>query len=124
MGKQIYTDAQREEAARLFAESALDQQDTVVFVAERTGMSEQTVRALAASRALTKPERKYKKAKMPADEREWIRKVREEVEPPPTPTTTCERCPMTQNAGGGRATTLCVSGGCLLGKNKQEGFVE
>ena len=35
--------------------------------------------------------RKYKPAKMPPDEQEWIRKVREEVRPPPTPTTTCER---------------------------------
>ncbi len=124
MGKRIYTDAQREEAARLFAASKLDQQGTVVFAAAQTGMSEQTVRALAASRGLTKPERKYKPAKMPPDEREWIRKVREEVEPPPTPTTTCERCPMVKHAGGGRATTLCVSGGCLLGKNKQEVFAK
>lgn len=118
MGKRIYTDAQREEAARLFAASTLDQQDTVVFVAEQTGMSEQTVRALAASRGLTKPERKYKKDKMPPDEREWIRKVREEVKPPPTPTTTCERCPMTRNAGGGHMTTLCATGNCLLNKRE------
>ena len=118
MGKRIYTDAQREEAVRLFVASTLDQQDTVVFVAEQTGMSEQTVRALAASRGLTKPERKYKPAKMPADEREWIRKVREEVKPPPSPPTTCERCPMTRNAGGGYMTTLCVTGNCLLNKRE------
>ena len=72
MGRLLYTDAQLNEAARLFAASTLDQQDTVVFVAEQTGMSEQTVRALAASRGLTKPERKYKPAKMPSDEQEWI----------------------------------------------------
>lgn len=115
MGRLVYTDAQRNEAARLFAASTLDQQDTVVFVAEQTGMSEQTVRNLAAARGLTKPERKYKPAKMPADEQEWIRKVREKVRPSPTPTTTCERCPMTRNAGGGHMTTLCVGGNCLLG---------
>lgn len=118
MGARIYTNEQRNEAARLFAASTLDQQDTVVFVAAQTGMSEQTVRALAASRGLTKPERKYKKAKMPADEQEWIRGVREEVEPTPTPSTTCERCPMTRNAGGGHMTTLCVTGNCLLNKGE------
>lgn len=60
MGKRIYTDAQRDEAAQLFAASALDQKSTVNYVAEQIGMSASTVRALAASRGLTKPERKYK----------------------------------------------------------------
>ena len=117
MGKRIYTDAQREEAARLFRESNLGQYETVKAVAKQTGMSENTVRLIAAARGLTK-DPCHRKENMPADEREWIRKVRGEVRPSPTPTTTCERCPMTRNAGGGHMTTLCVTGNCLLNKRE------
>ena len=128
MGKRIYTDAQREEAARLFAASTLGQESTVKYVAEQIGMSASTVRLLAASRGLTKTERKYQRYELSADEQQWLREVK--AEPATTKNqsadsqSNCERCPMVKHAGGGRATTLCVSGGCLLGKNKQEVFAE
>ena len=128
MGKRIYTDAQREEAARLFAASTLGQESTVNYVAEQVGMSASTVRALAASRGLTKPKRKHQHHGIPDDEQQWLREVK--AEPATTKNqsadspSTCERCPMVKHAGGGRATTLCVSGGCLLGKNKQEVFAK
>ena len=128
MGKRIYTDAQREEAARLFAASTLGQESTVNYVAEQIGMSANTVRLLAASRGLTKPERKYQQHRMPDDEQQWIREVMAELATTKNQLaksqSTCERCPMVKHTGDGRATTLCVSGGCLLGKNKQEVFVE
>ena len=104
MGRRIYTDAQREEAMRPFKASSLGQEETLRFVSSETGMAINTVRSLAAGRGLTKLTKAQ--AVMPADEQEWIRKVREEVEPPPTPTTTCERCPMTRNAGGGHMMSL------------------
>ena len=128
MGKRIYTDAQREEAAQLFVASTLGQESTVNYVAEQTGMSANTVRLLAASRGLTKTERKYQRHELSADEQQWLREVK--AEPATTKNqsaysqSTCERCPMVKRAGGGRATTLCVSGGCLLGKNKQEVFTK
>ena len=128
MGKQIYTDAQREEAARLFVASALGQESTVNYVAEQTGMSANTVRLLAASRGLTKPDRKYQQPRIPDDEQQWLREVKAELATTKNQSansqSTCERCPMVKRAGGGRATTLCVSGGCLLGKNKQEVFTK
>ena len=128
MGKRIYTDAQREEAVRLFAASTLDQESTVNYVAEQIGMSASTVRALAASRGLTKTEREYQRHTLPADEQQWLREVKAELATTKNQLansqSTCERCPMVKHAGGGRATTLCVSGGCLLGKNKQEVFAE
>ena len=128
MGKRIYTDAQREEAAQLFAASTLGQESTVNYVAEQIGMSASTVRALAASRGLTKTERKYPRHELPADEQQWLREVKAELATTKNQLansqSTCERCPMVKPAGGGRATTLCVSGGCLLGKNKQEVFAE
>ena len=128
MGRLLYTDAQRNEAARLFAASTLDQESTVNYVAEQIGMSASTVRALAASRGLTKTEHKYQQHEIPADEQQWLREVK--AEPATTKNqaaysqSTCERCPMVKHAGGGRATTLCVSGRCLLGKNKQEVFAK
>ena len=128
MGKRIYTDAQREEAARLFVASTLGQESTVNHVAEQIGMSANTVRLLAASRGLTKPERKYRQHRMPDDEQQWLREVKAELATTKTQSadsqSTCERCPMIKHTGAGRATTLCVSGGCLLGKNKQEVFTK
>lgn len=122
MGKRIYSDAQRNEAARLFAASALDQESTVKYVAEQIGMSASTVRALAASRGLTKTERKYQSHELPADEQQWLREVK--AEPATTKNQSadsrlaCERCPMARNVGGGHMTTLCVTGNCLLNKRE------
>ena len=79
MGKRIYTDAQREEGRTIICASTLDQNSTVNYVAEQIGMSANTVRLLAASRGLTKPERKYQQHGMPDDEQQWIREVMAEL---------------------------------------------
>lgn len=117
MGRTIYTDAQREEAARLFRASTLGQEATVAAVAKQTGMSESTVRALAAARGLAKGPTS-RRSPLSHEEHGWLFGDDKTESSASTEHSKCKRCPMTRNAGGGHMTTLCAAGNCLLNKRE------